>query len=786
MAPRGARNHPQHNAGREGCRKRLQKKISQNAGREAGGPAMAAVGAWEGPGAYVRVGAPLEGPGAAPGRGPAGAGARGGTFGGGGAPPRGRRPTTGGEDWAPGEFRSSRAGGSGAGAGTGAGAGSGTEAFMDAGEREAARRSAVAAVRDDRRSPLEWRTPGARLLMRMGWRRGQGLGRDRGPQRPVRQQPPRARRGRQGLGFEVAPEFRKPFLARPGSSGQELARAGPAWGGMEDEYGTDAGEFDLEIAPTEETEAAGGHLGPGPRLELEAPGDLRGFHAATRPTCVASAGGASGVPLGLPQVPPDFVAVHRFVLPGPFELASAAGEPEAVVPPKDAAVAEAAEALARFVARMGPEFEALARERGGEGGARFRFLRGGVGAAYYKYRLALEHRKIVPPAGGTRPTGASAAARRGGRAQSATGRGEALGEEPLPGLVARTSRPGPPGEEAGGEVAGGGVFLGGIEGGDRAALVQSLGSMFTKGDTVETTPQVQGGLRLGGRGPSGAPLSEDRPAAALGAPIAPHNWLEDLKKAAFRAEEEWRPASLLCKRLGVRDPYGGKGTGPKQGSRFKTDHISLPKTAEKRRRTPAEAPERPAPLSEAAAAEEAGDFLDSLADEMPVPGPPAALAHRGPALDVFKAIFEDSESESSGEGVGAHGAPETSAEVPSPVGPPGPSPRLNPELEAIFGGGEAPPPARAPEEERDDPQLRRIVGALNRYREVRKERKRRRVSRHRGSRARGGEEGAGGGTAEGTEGPGVRTSRRRRRRSQAASPERTSTRRHHRRGADDR
>ena len=716
-----------------------------------GSRAMAAAGAWEGPGAYVRVGSPLEGPGAAPGRGPAGAGARGGAGGGRGAPPRGRRPTTGGEDWAPGEFRSSRAGGSGAGAGMGAGAGAGAEAFMDADERDAARRAAVAAVRDDRRSPLEWRTPGARLLMRMGWRRGQGCGRDRAPLRPARQRPPRARRGRQGLGFEVAPEFRKPFLARPDSSGQELARAGPAWGGMEDEYGTEVGEFDLEIAPSEETDAAGGRPGPGARLELEAPGDLRGFHAATRPTCVAAAGGAPGAAThaGLPEVPPDFVAVHRFVLPGPFERASAAGEPEAVVPPKDAAVAEAAEALARFVASMGPEFEALARERGGEGGARFRFLRGGVGAAYYKYRLALEHRKSALPAGGTRPTGTSAAARRGGGAQSATGRGEALGEEPLPGLAPRTSRPGPSGEKAGGEVAGGGVFLGGIEGGDRAALVQSLGSMFTKGDTVETTAQAQGGLRLGGRGPRGAGLPEDRPATALGTPVAPQNWLEDLKKAAFRAEEEWRPASLLCKRLGVRDPYGGKGTGPSQGSRFKTDHISLPKTAEKRRCTPAEAPERPAPLSDAAAAEEAGDFLDSLADEMPVPGPPAALAHRGPALDVFKAIFEDSESEFSGEGEGARGAPETSAELPSPGDPPGPSPRLNPELEAIFGGGEAPPPAQTPEEERGDPQLERIVGALNRYREVRKERKRRRVSRHRGSRGRGGEEGAGGGLRRG-------------------------------------
>ena len=738
--------------------------------------------AWEGPGAYVRVGEPLEGPRAALRRGPAPAGPRGG--GGGGAPPRSRRPTTGGEDWAPGEFRSSRAGG--------AGAGVGAEAFMDEGEREAARRAAVAAVRDDRRSPLEWRTPGARLLMRMGWRRGQGLGRDRAPPRPVRQRPPRARRGRQGLGFEVAPEFRKPFLARAGASGQELARAGPAWGGMEDEYGTEAGEFDLDIAPSEEAEAAGGRPGPGARVELEAPGNLRGFHAATRPTRAAAGGGVPGAatPPRFPEVPPDFVAVHRFFLPGPFERASAAGEPEAVATPQDSAVAEAVEALARFVARMGPDFEALARERGGADGARFRFLRGGVGAAYYKYRLALEHRKSSTPTGGARPTGATAAARRGREKRSAVGRGEALGEEPLPGLAARTTRGGPSGEKAGGAGAGGGVFIGGIAGVDRAALVQSLGSMFTKGDTVETTPQAQGGLRLGGRGPRDASLPDERPAAARdSATVVPQKWLEDLKKAAFRAEEEWRPAPLLCKRIGVRDPFGGKGAGPKQGSRFKTDHISLPKTAEKRRCAPAEAPERPAPLSEAAAAEEAGDFLDSLADEMPVPGPPAALAHRGPALDVFKAIFDDSESELSGEGGGGRGAPEAAAEVPSAVGQPAPRPRLNPELEAIFGGGGAPPAARAPaaEEERGDPQLERIVGALNRYREVRRERKRRRVSRHRGSRGHGEGEGGGGGAAEGgSQGPGGRTSsRRRRRRSQAASPERTSPRQHHSRGADD-
>ena len=726
-------------------------------------------GAWEGPGAYVRVGTALEdAPGAPRGR-------RGGPTGGAGR----QKASTGGEGWSPGAFRSSRAA-----RGPCAGPGPGAEAFMDAGERDASRRAAVGAVRDARLPPLEWRTPGARLLMRMGWRRGQSLGGAGALPRPVRK--PRARRGRQGLGFEVAPEFRAPFSARLGASGLELARAGPAWGGMEDEYGTEAGEFDTEIAADTEAAVLGNHGSAGGggrreapgRLELEAPGDLTGFIIAR-----LTQTGSSTRPPPLPEVPKDFVALHRFVLPGPFQSDAADGEPDPVAPPGDPTVTEAVEALARFVARVGPGFEDLARERGSAQGARFRFLRGGVGAAYYKYRLVLERQRLTAPrAGGTQAARGSGPAR-GPGTRTAAARGEALGEQPLPGLPERGQQ---------------GISLSGIEGGDRAALVKSLGSMFTKGASAEAAPQVQAGLRPGGRRTLETTASGGLPPDELPARPTSQNWLADLEKAAFRAEEEWRPAPLLCKRLGVPDPFRGKKAGPKAESRFKTDHLSLPETARKSGGDAVGArpvPPQQQPKTAGAAEEEAGQFLDSLAEEMDVPGPPAALAYAGPGqLDIFKAIFEDNDTEGGAEPHAEVKAGE-GGEVPSgrvPGGAPAgcdsgprPTPRLNPELEVLFGAHaekDASPEREHPSAggSNKGPQLERIMGALSRYREVREERKRRRASSRHHGRDHNGDDGSAGGSEEG------RSSRhhhhRRKRHSSRVerSPERKSSRRRRR------
>lgn len=54
---------------------------------------------------------------------------------------------------------------------------------------------------------------------------------------------------------------------------------------------------------------------------------------------------------------------------------------------------------------------------------------------------------------------------------------------------------------------------------------------------------------------------------------------EELKIGqARRTIEEWRPTALLCKRLGVADPYHGR-PAEIQMSKFKTDYIALPETA---------------------------------------------------------------------------------------------------------------------------------------------------------------------------------------------------------------
>ena len=70
-------------------------------------------------------------------------------------------------------------------------------------------------------------------------------------------------------------------------------------------------------------------------------------------------------------------------------------------PPDDPALRKAIETLAAFVARNGPAFEALAlRQNAGE--AAFRFLSGGEGAEYYRWRVqvhAVLRREFEGPQG---------------------------------------------------------------------------------------------------------------------------------------------------------------------------------------------------------------------------------------------------------------------------------------------------------------------------------------------------------------------------------------------------
>ena len=109
-----------------------------------------------------------------------------------------------------------------------------------------------------------------------------------------------------------------------------------------------------------------------------------------------------------------------------------------------------------------------------------------------------------------------------------------------------------------------------------------------------------------------------------------------------RTVAEWRPEPLLCKRFNVPDPYKGRpAPTPDQASRFKSDRLALPDTAEAARQLalpgppPAPAPAAPdqaraaAPAAPVDSRGAADAFLDSLAAEAfppPEPAPAAAPA----------------------------------------------------------------------------------------------------------------------------------------------------------------
>ena len=90
-----------------------------------------------------------------------------------------------------------------------------------------------------------------------------------------------------------------------------------------------------------------------------------------------------GPPPGAPPGPPPGAPPGLPPVPGGGSL----GAPPPAARPSPA-VADAADKLAKFVAKNGAAFEAMARER--QTGPEFDFLRGGEGAAYYRERVAIE------------------------------------------------------------------------------------------------------------------------------------------------------------------------------------------------------------------------------------------------------------------------------------------------------------------------------------------------------------------------------------------------------------
>ncbi|CAG9463502.1 unnamed protein product [Pedinophyceae sp. YPF-701] len=268
-----------------------------------------------------------------------------------------------------------------------------------------------------------------------------------------------------------------------------------------------------------------------------------------------------------PRVPRSFTPRHTFPpqppprAPSPPRQRGATAVQAAAArppPPDDAALRKAIETLATFVARNGPALEDIARVRNADD-ERFRFLRGGDGAEYYRWVVA-RAREAVQVAG--------AMSRIGQRAAPYMGDGAAVPTGPPPAAAPRREDHGPGPQRS--------APLGSIAQGDRERLLASLSQKFVKG-TVEG---VQGSLDVGEGGlrPGGALSGLPKPAA----PVVPEPSAG--KPGALevrRWEEEWRPVPVVCKRFGVRDPFKGKPRAGAAGGavpRSHTDTISLPET----------------------------------------------------------------------------------------------------------------------------------------------------------------------------------------------------------------
>ena len=532
-----------------------------------------------------------------------------------------------------------------------------------------------------------------------------------------------------GLGFDPfrgAEEFRRrkerearrqrragepPKARGPGAAfGEGLFDADDTYeGGVADEYGTEAEEHLRELggSGSDEEEPPGPRsTGPVPLLQQSSfwDAEISGFVKARQ---AASAAATAPKWFPPPSIPRGWDPL-RSVMAKLRAATLDEDAPEEAPPPTDPATRKAAETLAGFVARVGDGFEKLAKQKH-KNDPQFRFLFGGVGHKFFRWRIhrlrAEEAARRAPPVAPGPPAAALPRA-----PLTAGARAALLGEVPLP-----AAPPGPEpdrrdrlkvsGEEAWRRRAAASAapppaaepkargFLGSIAPEDRRQLAASLGNMFTKA-TAEATaaPNSAAGIARGGL-QSAAAMQE------LADRAAPKKAADEEAAAVPRKVAEWRPAYLLCKRLGVPDPFQGQAA-PQAASKFKTETFRLPATEEK---VEAAAPKYlaagPGGREEAAKREEeaaADDFLDGLAAELEA----TPYVERQPALAVFKAIFED---DAEGADADAEAAPpEAPAARPTtkhafrPSAPRRPPPPPPPFDDAGQGKGAAEKGVRAP------------------------------------------------------------------------------------------
>jgi len=476
---------------------------------------------------------------------------------------------------------------------------------------------------------------GVKILQKMGWRQGRGVGVSRGDQlagasgrwgtiavvgtenTPIFQLKPKG--DQYGMGFDpyrgaenLRQLKRKQDPRALSELGPQKRRRGVAFGtGVLEEFDTYGEEEDYvneidsraeayDEVYSEEDEPAGRSTRV-ERLEGQAPIKQIGTaaHSAKalrfliRGFLVDDDQAPAAHHYVAPAVPQGFVARHHFSTPSLAQQeaslselkTSQAGPPPP--PPQSPEIRRAADTLASFVARNGKSFEDMARKLQ-FGNPQFVFLYGGKGAAYYEWRV----RSLTCSVREANPSNPATSASRPQAVRS-----KLLGEETLP---TSTTVPKAPNNAPSTTMSRTIAVRSGVAAGDRAVLRDALSSKFT------TPAQAVGEGSLGARPNMPAQLTSglsgrfsssrviEEAATLSGGLVKPSELSEAARAVAGinadegsgaapaceRISEEWWPEPLLCKRFGVSDPHKGKQRPQEQsGSRFMTDHLVLPETA---------------------------------------------------------------------------------------------------------------------------------------------------------------------------------------------------------------
>ncbi|EFJ35734.1 hypothetical protein SELMODRAFT_80512 [Selaginella moellendorffii] len=218
-----------------------------------------------------------------------------------------------------------------------------------------------------------------------------------------------------GLGFDPfqsAPEFR-PVTMSKGFGIGALEEMGDE---DEDVYATGP-HPEMMVLEDEELERLEKieRKAPRPRLPTVAVGKdaLPGFKLASENTYQAEW-------FHPPVVPPDYVPVHKFVAALDLSQSQSDNTPLEAPQPEDKTLVKLIDGMAILVARSGTQLEALSKEKNKENPL-FQFLFGGMGGDYYTRRLWEERSK----------RGLQIQSNRDRPKLGASERGQALGEMPL-------------------------------------------------------------------------------------------------------------------------------------------------------------------------------------------------------------------------------------------------------------------------------------------------------------------------------------------------------------------